>query len=46
MIKTVKKYLFADPNKKVGDIVNDQFDQQFKVIAVSDTDITIEHIDV
>lgn len=46
MIKTVKKYLFSNPDKKIGDLVYDQFDQEFKVIAVSSTHITLELVGV
>ncbi len=42
MIKKVKKYLFGNPDKKIGDIVYDQFDQAFKVISITDDEIHLE----
>jgi hypothetical protein len=46
MRKKVDKWCFADLDKKVGDIVNDQLGQTFRVIAVSEKDITLEQVDV
>lgn len=42
MRRVVKKYFFADPDKKVGDLVTDQLGQEFRVVEVSETEITLE----
>jgi len=44
MIKKAKKQFFGNPDKKIGDLVYDQFDQQFKVIDVTDNEIILERI--
>ena len=46
MKKKVDKWCFADPDKKIGDIVNDQLGQVFRVIEVSEKEITLEQVDV
>lgn len=46
MRRIVKKYFFADPDKKVGDLVSDQLGQMFEVVAVSDEDITLEKVNI
>jgi len=46
MKKKVDKWCFADPDKKIGDIVNDQLGQVFRVIEVSEKEITLERVDV
>ena len=46
MRTNVDKWCFADPDKKVGDIVNDQLGQTLRVIAVSEKAIKLEQVDV
>ncbi len=44
MIKKVSKWCFGDPDKKIGDRVTDQLGQEFRVVEVSEEEITLERV--